>query len=305
MATAAPSPTTPATYTAVPLEGLAGREQVPFPLYLRTADNVWVLYRPSASVVDDGHIGRLVAEGVHNLYIRDVDRDAYFARVEKVIDRVLLDRSMPLERRADVLHGVAVRVADDVLAAMPDQAVLQRAQKVMMATSGLLLRESQGFRAVRRVMGASHGLATHSLGTSFLSLGLARALGADAGTLLQAGLAGLLHDVGKVGHEALDHDPEHAVRGAEYLRTLGLPAAIVEAARSHHERIDGSGYPGQLTGRRIPELAQIVGLCDQFEEIYSQQEPRVGVYDALRILAQLHRGAFAEPLAQAFVRLFR
>jgi putative nucleotidyltransferase with HDIG domain len=280
--------------------------EVPFPLYLRTADNVWVLYRPAAAALDEGHLGRLHAEGLHQLFIRDGDRAAYFTRVESVLDRLLLERSTPLERRADVLHGVAAQVAEDLLAAMPDGDTLQRAHKVMMATSGLLLRETKGFAAVRRVMTASQGLATHSLTVSFLAMGLARtALGADAGTLLVAGLAGLLHDVGRVGHETLDHDPEHAVRGAEYLRTLGVPPAIVEVARSHHERADGSGFPQHLRGREIPELARIVGLCDQFDEIYSAPQPRVGVFDALRVLAQLCRGCFDPRLSEGFVKLFR
>ena len=305
---AATAPSLVATYTAVPLEGLVGQDAVPFPLYLRTADNVWVLYRPAASLLDDGHLGRLVAEGVHQLYIRDADRDAWFARVESSLDRVLLDRTTPLERRADVLHGVAARVADDLLAAMPDRDQVQRAHKVMMATSGLLLRETQGFRAVRRVLAASAGLAAHSLTTSFLAMGLARqALGADAGTLLWAGLAGLLHDVGRIGHEHVPHDddPEHTLRGADYLKGLGVPPAVVEVARCHHECADGSGRPQALRGSAIPELARVVALCDRFEEIYSGQERRVGVFDALRILAQRHRGAFDDRLAQGFVKLFR
>ena len=294
------------TYTAVPLVGLVNGSDVPFPLSLRTADNIWVLYRPAAAALDDGHLGRLQAEGLHQLFIRDADRAAYFTRVEAALDRLLLDRTMPLERRAGVLHGVAVQVVDDLLAAMPDRDQLQRAQKVMMATSGLLLRETQGFAAVRRVMNASQGLATHSLTVSLLSMGLAqKVLGADGGTLLIAGLAGLLHDVGRVGYETLDHDPEHAVRGADYLRGLGVQPAISEVARCHHERADGSGFPQHLGGSEIPELAQIVGLCDQFDEIYSAPSPRVGVFDALSMLAQLHRGCFEPRWSEGFVRLFR
>lgn len=300
-----PTPALLTSYTAIPLVGLVTKDLVPFPLYLRTAADVWVLYRPAASPLDEGHLGRLHSEGVHQLFIRDGDRQAYFARVEGSLDRVLLDRSMPLERRADVLHGVSLRVADDLLQAMPDRENLQRAHKVMMATSGLLLRETQGFAAIRRVMSASHGLATHSLTVSFLSMGLARtALAADAGTLLQAGLAGLLHDVGRVGHEKLDYDPDHVVRGAQYLQGLGLPPMIVDAARAHHERADGSGYPLQLHGKDIPELARIVGLCDMFDEIYSSPQ-RPSVFDTLRILAQLYRNCFDDRLSQCFVKMFR
>ena len=306
MPTAAETPRNIATYTAVPLVGLVAKDPVPFPLFLLTADNTWVLYRPANAALDESHIGRLQAEGICHLFIRDADRDAYFARVETSLDQVLLDRAMPLERRADLLHGVARRVVEDLLAASPDKPTLQRAQKVMMATSSLMLREPGGFQAVRRVLSASQGLAAHSLTVGFLCMGLARhVLGADAGTLLQAGLAGLLHDVGKIGYETLDHDPEHTKRGADCLRGLGLPSPVVEAANSHHERWDGSGFPQALRGKQIPELAQVVAVADTFDRIYSSQKPRVGVFDALRILAQAYRGCFDDRLAQGLVRMFR
>jgi putative nucleotidyltransferase with HDIG domain len=306
MAIASLTQPAPTTYSAVPLVGLVGKHAPSFPLYLRTADNTWVLYHQAQAALDESHLGRLQAEGIGQLFVRDVDRSAYYERVEGALDQVLLDRNMPLERRADVLHGVALRVADELLAAPPDKPTVQRAHKVMMATSGLLLREPQGFAAIRRLMQASHGLATHSLTVGFLSMGLARVvLGGDAGTLLQAGLAGLLHDIGKVGHEKLDHDPEHALRGALLLRGLGLPAPVVDAARFHHERYDGSGFPEGRRGAAIPELARVVGMVDTFDKVYSGKTPRVGVFDALRILAQAYRGCFDDKLALGLVQLFR
>jgi putative nucleotidyltransferase with HDIG domain len=305
MESIAQQPGSGTSFNAVPLVGLVGKGAVPFPLYLRTAERVWVLYHPAAAALDESHIGRLLAEGTTQLFVHDSDRPAYLQRVERALDQVLLDRVMPLDRRADVLHGVALRVAGDLLAQWPDRAAIQRAQKVMMASSGLLLREPHGFAALRRVLSSSQGLASHSLTVGFLAMGLARIRGGDASTLLHAGLAGLLHDVGKVGHEELDHDPEHPQRGAALLRTLGLPAAVVEAARSHHERHDGSGFPDALAGSAIPELARVVGIADTFDTIYATQRPRVSVFDALRILAQAYRGCFDERVARALVQLFR
>lgn len=295
-----------ATYTPVPLAGLVARDVVPFPLYVRTADRTWVLYHPADAALDEQHVGRLQADGTAQLFVRDEDRPAYFRRVEAALDDVLHDRTTPLERRADVLHGVGLLVADELLRARPDRAMVQRAQKVMIAGSGLMLREPQGFQAVRRVLTASDGLAKHSLTVAFLAMGLARIVsGGDVGALLQAGLAGLLHDVGRAGHEQIDHDPEHTTRGAELLRGLGLPQPVVEAARWHHERHDGSGFPDGLRGDQIPELARLIGIVDVFDKVYSGQRPRVGVFDALRILAQAYRGCFEERLGLGLVRLFR
>ncbi|MFK7741653.1 MAG: HD-GYP domain-containing protein [Planctomycetota bacterium] len=294
------------TYTAVPMAGLVGGDAVPFPLYLCTGASQWVLYQPRGAMLDEGHLGRLKVEGVSYLYVRVQDRRAYFDRVESELDAVLRDRNVPLRDRADLLHGLAVGVADDLLGSKPNSAQVQRARKVMMATSGLLLREDNAFQAVRKVLSAGPELARHSLTVGFLSMGLWRVCyGGDAASLAMAGLAGLLHDVGRIGHEELDHDPEHTDRGAQLLRRLGLPGPVVAAAQMHHECLDGSGYPNGIAGADIPDLSRLVALLDLFDGVYTGQEPKVGVFEALRVLAQTYRGCFDERLAQGLVRVFR
>ncbi len=294
------------TYLPVPLEGLAGRQPLSFPLYLETAEHRWVLYRDTKAELDEVHVGRLHQEGVQRLFIRDADRGQYYRRVEGQLDDILKDKAVSLERRADVLHGVAVEMATDLLGQQPTHETVARAEKVLLSTSGLMLREKGSFQALRRLLRAGGDLANHSLTVSFLSMGLARhVLGAEPGTLLMAGLAGVLHDIGRVGYGNSESDLDHTRRGHDQLRRLGLPDEVGEAALYHHERLDGSGYPRGLCSTAIPEMARLVGLCDAFEKICGKHEPRVGVYDALRILAQAYRGCFEDRLAQGFVRLFR
>ena len=288
-----------ATYTAVPLVGLVADQGLPFPLYLHTSARSWVLYQPEGTVLDESHIGRLRAEGVTSLYIEDEHREAYARRVESELSAIMLDRAAPLERRAEVLHGVAALVAEELLHARPDEAVVARAQKVMMTTSGLLLRDPRAFAAVRRVLRAGDGLARHSLTVAFLSMGLAQAvLAADGAKMAEIGLAALLHDVG----ELVDAGEEHAQRGAEHLRAMGLSAQVCEVVRLHHA---APGEQRAAAPEDVANAAALVGLVDLFEEVYSAQEPRVGVYDALRVLAQAHGGRFDESMAAALVRLFR
>lgn len=282
------------TYTAVPLAGLVAREGLPFPLYLRTAARTWVLYQPQGTVLDESHIGRLRSEGVPGLFIEDRDRAAYSRRVEAEVGSVLRDKSVPLQRRCDVLHGVAAEVASDLVCARPDAADVVRAQRLMMTTSGLLLREQQSFQAVRRVLRAADGAASHGLNVAFLSMGLAqKVLTGDGTALARVGLAGLLHDVGGLGEDPPSEDVAGAARSARVLESLNLPRSVVEAV---HARCDPESAVG---------AARVIGLVNLFEEVYSSQEPRVGVYDALRILSQAYRGRFDERMARSLVHLFR
>lgn len=290
----------------MPLCGIAGRGPLTFPVFLRTASATLVLYRDASAKIAEDQVDRLFQEGVREFWVREEDRAAYLHRVESSLAEVLSDRRATVARRADVLHGVATTIADEVLQGRVDHEGVARAQRMLVAASSLVLREQGAFGAVRSMLGASESLSQHSVKVAFLAMGLARhALSAEPATLVQAGLAGMFHDIGSVGHEDAGHDPDHAQRGFALLKQLGLSAEIAVAAQSHHERWDGSGYPQALRSSAIPPLARVVGLCDAFDEVYSAQQERVRVFDALRVLAEAWRGCFDGPLASHFVKLFR
>lgn len=107
----------------------------------------------------------------------------------------------------------------------------------------------------------------------------------------RAGLAGLLHDLGKTRvNPAILNKPGALTRaefreiklhtnfGYEMLKTDGnLPEAVAEAVLCHHERPDGTGYPRGLKGSEIQALARLVSIVDTYDAITSER-----VYDAAR-----------------------
>jgi putative nucleotidyltransferase with HDIG domain len=296
----------PRELVAVPIVGLIGDDPLVFPLYIDTGKGRHVLYKDARSDFDESTCRRLQSEGVERVFILSTDRRSYHQRAEERLDALLKDRSLGVEARGEVLYGVAGEMAADLLATPPDAPRIERASRVMSATASLLLREPKAMSVLRRVMQAGADLRRHSLTVGFLSMGLARhVLGADPTTLVQAGLAGMLHDVGKVGFEDDGDDPDHTTRGAKLLHGLGMPQDICDAAMYHHERTDGSGFPRGLRGTQIPELARVVGLVNTFDKVYASQQPRVGVFDALRIVAQVYRGCFDERLAVGLVTMFK
>ncbi|MGC6488118.1 MAG: hypothetical protein ACON4Z_10760 [Planctomycetota bacterium] len=292
-----------ATYAAVPLAGLVAPDELPFPLYLRTSSRAWVLYKPEGTLLDESHLGRLRAEGVRSLFIQDEHRAAYARRVEAELASILLDRAVPLPRRADVFMEVAAVVADELLSAPLCVEAVARAQRLLMCASGLMLRDPGAFQAVRRVLRAGEGLARHSLTVALLSMGLAQtALGVDAASLAGVGLAGLLHDVADADAGSRDAAPaDRAARSADQLGALGLSDLVVGAVRHHHH--DPASPPADAP-EDVVAVAAVIGVVDLFEEAYTEGAPRGGVFDALRVLAQAHRGRYDERLAAALVRLF-
>lgn len=299
------TPTKASAYQSVSLAGLIKEEPLDFPLYLRTGEQRWVLYRDVMAEMGEDHVGRLRSEGVDSLFIRSADQQSYYRRVESQLDSILRDRNAGVQSRTKVLYGVAIGMAEQVLAAPPSREEIKRASKVISSAAQWVLREDAAFPAMRLVLKASQQLANHSLTVGILSIGLARqVLGAEPNILAKAGLAGFLHDVGRVGQEE-DTGSEHTIRGYECLRALGLDSEICEVALHHHERADGSGYPRGLRSEHIPPLSGLVSMVNIFDTVYSGQQPSIGVYDSIRIMANAYRGCFASHLTAHFVEMFR
>jgi putative nucleotidyltransferase with HDIG domain len=159
---------------------------------------------------------------------------------------------------------------------------------------------------------------THMVNVSILTMGQARGVGIDGSMLREFGLAGLMHDIGKVKtpNEILNKpgkltDDEytilkkHTVDGAEILRrTPEIPTLAPIVAFEHHLRADGTGYPAAVR----PQLnlgTTLCGIADVYDAMRSQR-----VYQAAhptdRILAVLQRNdgkQFDQHLVRRFVQL--
>lgn len=126
----------------------------------------------------------------------------------------------------------------------------------------------------------------HSICVALLSQRIAELLG-DAIDPTRAHLAGLLHDVGKVGvpdsillKESALSEAEwkimhsHPSIGASILKPINLYPEVVSAVLAHHENYDGSGYPNGLIGEDIPRLGRVIRITDSFDAMTSTRAYR-------------------------------
>ena len=156
----------------------------------------------------------------------------------------------------------------------------------------------------------------HSVAVCALMISLGRQLGLDDAQCREAGVAGLLHDIGKafippaiLGKPGKLDDAEFAIikthpeRGHEIL--LASPATS-ESARDvclhHHERIDGKGYPHGLGGEEISMFARMGAVCDVYDAVTSERPYKAGwdPADAIARMAQWE-GHFDPAMIRALV----
>jgi putative nucleotidyltransferase with HDIG domain len=179
----------------------------------------------------------------------------------------------------------------------------------------------QGVQMLARALEAKDAYTRgHSIRVSRYAVATASRLGFAGHDLDGIRLGGELHDIGKIGtREAVLHKPgtltdeefqqitEHPLLGEKMLSPLAQESPdVLRIVRSHHERLDGRGFPDGLRGDRIPVEARIVAVADAFDAMTTRRPYRES-RPADEALAELRRvaGTQLDPAAvEAFVAAF-
>jgi two-component system cell cycle response regulator len=127
------------------------------------------------------------------------------------------------------------------------------------------------------------GTSSHSQTVGRLAAMIAKGLGFDDGRIERVRLAGILHDIGKIGiPDWILHKPgkldeaewvevkKHPEMGARIAASAKLDD-ISEWILYHHERVDGSGYPSRLPGDKIPIEAKVLAVADAYEAMTAER----------------------------------
>jgi putative nucleotidyltransferase with HDIG domain len=129
--------------------------------------------------------------------------------------------------------------------------------------------------------------AGHSAAVAIYARDIAERMGLTEQEQRMAHLAGLVHDIGKIGLpagllekpgaltlEERRHMEEHSVIGERILRNVEDYAEIADIVRHHHERVDGMGYPDKLADYEIPLISRIIAVADAYDAMTSDRPYR-------------------------------
>lgn len=184
--------------------------------------------------------------------------------------------------------------------------------------SNSVLRNPDALISLARLKNKDDYTYMHSVAVCALMVALAKRLGLNEAETREAGLAGLLHDIGKmmIPMEILDKpgkltDAEFAIvknhpsEGHKMLlEGSGVSDVALDVCLHHHEKVDGSGYPEHLGDKQISLYAKMGAVCDVYDAITSNRPYKSGwePAESLRRMAEWSNGHFDQRIFQAFVR---
>lgn len=182
--------------------------------------------------------------------------------------------------------------------------------------SASIARNRAALISIARLKSADEYTYLHSIAVAALMINLARHMSLDESLVRDLGVAGLLHDIGKMAVPAAllasterfsDSERKamraHAERGHKLLLDSGgVPPIALDVCLHHHERMDGSGYPNGLKGRQINLFARMAAVCDVYDATTSSRPYRPAQTPA-ESLAQMvaARSQFDSAVLAAFV----
>jgi HD-GYP domain-containing protein (c-di-GMP phosphodiesterase class II) len=178
-------------------------------------------------------------------------------------------------------------------------------------------RHPDALLSLARLKNADEYTYMHSVAVCALMVSLGRQLGLDDTQCRDAGMAGMLHDLGKAAmpqdilnkpgkltDQEFDIIKTHPVRGYEMLLdSPNVSDGAKDVCLHHHERFDGTGYPHKLGGDKISLFARMGAVCDVYDAVTSDRPYKSG-WDPAHALSQMAtwKGHFDTAVFQSFVK---
>ncbi len=158
----------------------------------------------------------------------------------------------------------------------------------------------------------------HSINVTVISLLLGKAMQLSKAEMLELGVGGLLHDIGKMELPDrlrwLDEHfsfaerqlyQAHVAHGVTLGRKMGLSAHAMLLIGQHHEHVDGSGYPSQIRAEKMSALSKIVALVNRYDNLCNPGNPASAItpHEALSQIFTQFKSQFHVPTLTAFIRM--
>jgi HD-GYP domain-containing protein (c-di-GMP phosphodiesterase class II) len=264
--------------------------------------------------VDSSAIGQSVDEAKQNI---EVELNQISSEKATTVSKVSIQDELV---KARAIHSRSCEAVTSMFqeARMGKAIQLEEVGSLVDDINQSITRNPEAFLSLSRLKTKDNYTYLHSVAVCALMIALGKQMGMEESILKDLGMAGLLHDVGKmmIPDEVLNKpgqltDDEfttvknHPLRGWEILKgSAGVCDMALDVCLHHHEKMDGRGYPDKLAGEQISLFARMGAVCDVYDAITSVRCYKSGwePADAIRKMAEWQEGHFDSKVFHAFVK---
>ena len=243
------------------------------------------------SILDDFQIEGLLRAGITEIYVRDDEehhddqKETVIAKnVQETIEKVRVEDRSGVSLTEDVKHRVG-RGIQYLFSSTNDENFAETTQNV----TGELMKALENNNAIAVDIGSlkvsDEYTFKHSVDVATMSMVIARKYGLDDRSVRDVGIAGLLHDIGKMRiptdilnkpgrltDSEFDIMKHHATYGYEMLKEKSVfNDSILLGVLQHHEKLNGTGYPQRLSGDAIHLCARIIAVADIYDSLVTRR----------------------------------
>jgi len=281
-------------------------------LFSKADDDQFVLYKPAGKTLGDMRVNESRLPG--ELYMRRSDKLRGIQEAQKGFNKKLVANVQ--SGKPEEIKETLVNIVEETLME-PRSGSLEGVSETVNILLSDYARESDVMRQLLDVSSKDYSTILHSINVMAFALAFASYVGMSESHTKALGIGALLHDVGKtkinqeilvaprkLTDEEFEEMKSHTTIGYQILRECTFKDKnIVLAALEHHEKLDGSGYPGKKN--RISEIAQILGIIDCYEALTNNDRPyrnAMAPVDALGLLKEdVIKGKFDKQIYEQFI----
>lgn len=292
-----------------------------FDLYYQVrADEPVVLYAERNIPFTEDSRARLVENQVEYLYISSEQEGLYRGYLERNLSVLLSDDAIDIESKTEILYSSAHGLMQEIFEKPMLDGGLARSTELVDNTVKFMQAERSALRHLIETAATDYHTFTHSVNGCVLGIALAQRIGYEMQTQVRDfGRGALLRDIGitkidpalrdnpgKLTVSQYEQIKDHPAESERMLRELGEKSAIVlDLARHHHERLDGSGYPDRLRGEEIAPIVRILTITDVFDSLTTRRpyQRRLGTFDALQLMSYDMQDELDSDFLRAFISM--
>lgn len=314
-------------------------ERLKVGMYVHDLASGWISHpflRNQFTLHNEDDIKELLKAGIRDVYIDTIkgldDAEAPTeAEIRRAINKEMI--AVARDKKAQVPHAstseefnnarrvhheadkIIHRLMEDVR--LGNLVTLEQVDPIVENVTASILRNPAALLTISRMKNKDNYTFYHSVSVCALMVAFCHHLGMAKEKVHQAGIGGLLHDIGKVRipdtllnkpgrltEEEFNIMKSHVDEGGKILReTPGISETVIQITTQHHERYDGNGYSQSIAGDTISEMGQIASICDVYDAITSNRCYHKGLEptDALGKIFEWRHSNFNPELVEAFL----